>query len=83
MRSPMILIVLVLAVFLTGGMCDSPEEVEDEEIDEPAAERLQEPREIQRGQINDNLDELRDDLEETATDRQQQQDDALRGVTDP
>ncbi len=77
MRRVLIIIAVVAALFLTGGMCDSAEESTEEEPAEEAAERLQQPRDMYEGNINENLDELRDDLEQTGVEREQRQDDAV------
>ncbi len=59
----------LLALFLAGGLCESaPADETEEELE--AAERLQQPRNLYEGNVNENLDELRRDLEETAQDRQ-------------
>lgn len=63
-------LLFLLALFLAGGLCESAPDDDGQEEQLEAAERLQQPRNLYEGNVNENLDELRRDLEETAQDRQ-------------
>lgn len=72
------LLAMGLAIsLLTGGMCGEPPAEVDEEEQKPAAERLQQPRNMYDGNVNQNLRELRQDLEETAQERQEGQNERI------
>ena len=70
----------LVSVSLAGALCDSaPAEEEEEEV--AAAERLQQPRNLYDGNVNENLRGLRDDLEEAGRDRQEDQEERIRETT--
>lgn len=72
----------LMSTVLAGALCDSPP-AEEEEEEVAAAERLQQPRNVYDGNVNENLRGLRDDLEETARDRQEGQETRVREATAP
>ncbi len=76
------LLLIALAILLAGGLCESGTEEPDEE-ERTAAERLQQPRNVYDGNVNENLRELRDDLEEAGSDRQRLQESQIHEATEP
>lgn len=83
MRTTKLLISMILALLLTGGLCDSTPEADEEESSESSEEEASESDEAAGGTINEDLDELRDGLEETAGERQERQDETIRRANDP
>lgn len=67
---------LSLPLLLTAAMCE-PDEAQEIAPPASAAERLQQPRNIYKGNINENLKELQIDLEETMGERKERQDQAI------
>lgn len=65
-----------LPLLLTAAMCEA-DAPQDPEPQKSAAERLQQPRNMYKGNINENIKELQLDLEETAKERRERQDQAI------
>ncbi len=62
-------LILLAMALLTASFCEEPVEEAEVEEEATAAERLQQPRNLYDGNVNENLRELSDDLDEAAEDR--------------
>ena len=68
-----LVVFIFLSLMLTAGMCEA-DTPPPQEPPESAAERLQGPRTMYKGNINENLQELQFDLEKAAKERKDRQD---------
>ncbi|MFU8802296.1 MAG: hypothetical protein ACNA8W_00665 [Bradymonadaceae bacterium] len=74
---------LFVPFLASSGLCGKSEPPAEAEVEKPAAERLQKGRNVYDGNVNENLRELRQDLEEAGSDRAIKQDGEIDRAVNP